>query len=299
MQYINAKQILSGFNTNDFWFGINYNMNIYKGCSHGCIYCDSRSDCYGIDNFDEIRIKKEALNIIQRELSSKRTKGVVGTGAMSDPYNPIEAEVKLTRGALNLINKYGFGISIATKSSLVVRDTDILLEISKHSPVLVLMTITTVDDNVSRVIEPNVNLSSERFASLKYISNHGIKTGILLMPTLPFITDSERNIDEIVDRASKSGVSYIYPSFGVTLRQNQRTHFLNKLEDIDSGLKKKYIDTFGNSYMCNTQNDRLPNRFRQKCEEVGIKYKMAEIISDYKIDYQKKQLSIFGSDLLE
>lgn len=146
MEFIPAKTIISGYHANSTWFGNNFNMNIYKGCSHGCIYCDSRSECYQVENFDEVRAKENALALIEHELKSKRKRGIIGTGAMSDPYNPLEKEFMLTRGALELINRYGFGVSIATKSDLIIRDIDILKAISAHSPVVVKMTITTADD---------------------------------------------------------------------------------------------------------------------------------------------------------
>lgn len=121
MKSVPAKTIISGYYFDNSWFGNNYSMNIYKGCCHGCIYCDSRSDCYNIENFDEVRVKENVLILIERELKSKRKTGVIGTGAMSDTYNPFERKLKLTRGALKLENRYGFGISIATKRSCFKR----------------------------------------------------------------------------------------------------------------------------------------------------------------------------------
>lgn len=146
---IPAKTIVSGY-IKGGWFGANYNMNIYKGCCHGCIYCDSRSDCYRVENFDLVRAKENALAVIERDLKAKRRIGTVITGSMSDPYNPFERELELTRGALKLIDRFGFGICIDTKSDLVCRDLDILLEIKKHSPTIVNFTITTADDKLSQ-----------------------------------------------------------------------------------------------------------------------------------------------------
>lgn len=150
MEFIEAKTIISGYTDGNAWFGNNYNMNIYKGCCHGCIYCDSRSECYHVENFDKVRAKANALALIARELKSKRKTGVIGTGSMSDPYNPFEKEYMLTRGALELIDRYGFGVSIATKSDLIMRDIDVLKKIGMHSPVLIKMTITTADDNLCK-----------------------------------------------------------------------------------------------------------------------------------------------------
>ena len=201
-------------------------MNIYKGCCHGCIYCDSRSDCYGIEDFDRVRIKENSINLIEKDLKSKRKKGIVATGAMSDPYNPFEEKFLLTRKALELIDKYNYGAAIATKSDLIIRDIDVLKRIKEHSPVLCKITITTADDELSKKIEPNVCLSSERFKAIKKLSDEGIYTGILLMPILPFINDTEENIISIVRKAKENGAKFVYPAFGVTLRSNQRIHFL-------------------------------------------------------------------------
>lgn len=294
MDFVPAKTILSGYSENNMWFGCNYNMNIYKGCCHGCIYCDSRSECYGVENFDEVRAKENSLALIERELKSKRKKGVVGTGAMSDPYNPFEKEYKLTRGALELINRYGFGVSISTKSDLIVRDIDILQEISKHAPVLVLITVTTADDELCRKIEPGAALSSQIFAAIRRLSEAGINTGILLMPVLPFIEDNEENIRGIIELAHISGARFIYPAFGVTLRQNQRDWFFAKLDELFPSVKEKYIETFGSAYECRSpKSKQLWNLFQHECGKAGMIYKMIDIISAYKAGYGDGQLSMF------
>ena len=294
MEFIPAKTVISSYSANNSWFGLNYNMNIYKGCCHGCIYCDSRSECYRVENFDEVRAKENALAIIERELKSKRKKGVIGTGAMSDPYNPFEKEFKLTRGALELINRYHFGISIATKSDLISRDVDILKEISLHSPVIIKITITTSDDALCRKLEPNVAVASERFATIKKLWEKGIFTGILLMPVLPFLEDSEENILSIIKLAHENGARFIYPAFGVTLRQNQREWFFNKLEEFFPSIKEKYISQFGNSYECRSPKAKeLWGIFKRECDRLGILYKMEDIIKAYKNGYGETQLSIF------
>ncbi|AEV69924.1 SPL family radical SAM protein [Acetivibrio clariflavus] len=294
MEFIDAKTIVSGYSENNPWFGINYNMNIYKGCCHGCIYCDSRSECYGVDDFDRVRAKKNALAIIERELKSKRKKGVVGTGAMSDPYNPLEREYKLTRGALELINRYGYGAAIATKSDLILRDIDILKEISRYSPVLIKITITTADDLLCSKIEPNVSLSSDRFRTIKKLSGEGIFAGILLMPVLPFIDDTDDNIIKIIELASQNGAKFIYPAFGVTLRQNQREWYYSKLDELFPSLKEKYIKSYGNSYECRSlRSKELWDLFKNKCNECGILYKMNDIVKGYKDPYINEQISLF------
>lgn len=294
MEFIPAKTILSGYSEQASWFGNNYNMNIYKGCSHGCIYCDSRSECYGVDNFDQVRAKEKALALIERELRAKRKKGVVGTGAMSDPYNPYEKEYKLTRGALELINRFGFGVSIATKSDLIVRDMDLFKEIAKHSPVLVKITVTTADDLLGAKIEPNAAVSSKRFKAIKALSQAGIFAGVLLMPVLPFIEDTEDNISRIIDLAYQSGAKFIYPAFGVTLRQNQRDWYYEKLDELFPSLKEKYIKSYGNAYECRCLKAKeLWSLFQCKCDDYEILYNMKDIIAGYRDPYQTVQLSLF------
>lgn len=214
MEYIPTKTIVSNYKDNPRWFGINYNMNIYKGCCHGCIYCDSRSNCYQIIDFDRVRIKENLIEIIKKDLTSKRKKGVVGTGAMSDPYNPFEEKYLLTRQALKLLDEHRFGIAITTKSDLIVRDIDILKRIQKHSPNLVKITITTFDDELCKKIEPNVSTTSDRFKALKKLSDNNIYSGVLLMPILPFINDTEENIRNIIKRAYECGAKFIF-SYGI------------------------------------------------------------------------------------
>jgi len=294
MEFVSAKTIISSYADNNHWFGHNYNMNIYKGCCHGCIYCDSRSECYRIDNFDIVRAKKDALALINKELKSKKRTGVIGTGAMSDPYNPLEKEYSLTRGALELINMHGFGVSIATKSSLITRDIDILKKIKSHSPVLVKITVTTCDDELCTKIEPNVVAASKRFSAIKELSDNGIFTGILLMPVLPFLEDNEENITGIVKLAHENGAKFIYPAFGVTLRQNQRDWYYKKLDENFSGIKQKYLQQFKNDYECRSPKAKeLWKIFKRECDRFEILYKMNDIIQEYKKEYGGNQLSLF------
>lgn len=296
MEYIDAKTILTKCKSTE-WFGTDYNMNIYRGCCHGCIYCDSRSECYKIDNFDKIRAKKDVLLLLRDELKRKVRSGVIGTGAMSDPYNPFEKELQLTRHSLELIDAFNFGISIVTKSALITRDTDILQSISEHSPVICKLTITTANDNLCRKIEPNVSPSSERFEAMRTLSCQGIFTGVVLMPVLPFIEDNEDNILNIIHQTADCGGKFIYPSFGVTLRQNQREYFLNKLDEIfpEDNLREKYIRTYGHSYSCISRNvSSLWKTFESECQKYGIIYKMKDIISAYKTGYEMSQLSFFS-----
>lgn len=294
MNFIPAKTIISGYSENNSWFGNNYNMNIYKGCCHGCIYCDSRSECYRVENFDEVRAKENALAMIERELKSKRKTGVIGTGAMSDPYNTFEKEFKLTRGALELINRYRFGVSIATKSNLILRDADVLKDVSSHSPVLVKITITAADDELCKKIEPNAPVTSDRFKAISKLSEKGIFAGILLMPILPFIEDTQENIVNIIRLAHENGAKFIYPSFGMTLRQNQRDWYYKKLEELFPSVKEKYIKCYGNVYECRSPKaDELKKLFYNNCDKSGIIYKMKDIINSYKSGYENAQISLF------
>ncbi len=293
METIPAKTILG--RTKGGWFGTDYMMNLYRGCCHGCIYCDSRSDCYGIDDFDRVRAKENALTILRDELRRKVRTGVVGTGSMSDPYNPFEETELLTRHALELINAYGFGAVVLSKSALIARDTDILLEIAEHSPVMAKMTVTTCDDELCRLIEPNVSLSSERFSAIAEMSDKGLFTGITLMPVLPFIEDTEENIVGIVKTAHECGARFVYPAFGMTLRGRQREHYLGQLEKIfpEKGLRRKYESYFGENYGCTSPNvKKLWARFVSECERYGILYKMEDICAAYKSGYDT-QLSFF------
>jgi len=294
MEFIPAKTIISGYADGNSWFGENYNMNIYKGCCHGCIYCDSRSECYRIEDFDHVRAKDNALDLIARELRSKRRKGVVGTGAMSDPYNPFERELRLTRGALELVDAHGFGASIATKSDLVTRDIDMLAAIKTHSPVLVKITVTTADDELCRKIEPRAPVASRRFSAIRQLAGNGIFAGILLMPVLPFIEDNDDNVVSIIRLASDAGARFIYPAFGVTLRQNQREWYYSKLDEHFPGLRLKYARQFGNAYECHSSRaSQLWRVFCSECDRLGILHKMEDIIEAYRQPYSRTQLSLF------
>ena len=293
MDYIPAKTIVTQVKKHN-WFGIDYNMNIYRGCSHGCIYCDSRSLCYKIENFDTIRAKQDALRIIRDDLLKKRKRGVVCTGAMSDPYNPLEEKHKLTRSALELLNAYRFGVAISTKSQLVCRDKNILLDIQAHSPVLVKITITTGDDNLCKIVEPNAPLSSSRFSAIKTLTDNGVYAGVLMMPLLPFIEDTEENIVNIIHNAKENGARFIYPAIGMTLRAGNREYFYEKLDKHFPGIKEKYIKKYGERYNCTAPRvRRLWNIFTSECKRLDLRYEMKDIIIDYKRGYTAKQLNLF------
>ena len=240
MEFIKAKTILSKVKDGREWYGIDYNMNLYRGCPHQCIYCDSRSNCYHIENFDIVRGKDQALYILEKELA-KKVHGVVGIGAMSDTYNPFETKYEQTRGALKLIAKYNFGVSIDTKSDLILRDLDLLKEINSHNNVIIKFTITTPHDDLASLIEPNVCVSSKRFQAIKKLSDNGIFVGVMLNPVLPFITDSEEDIKKLVKLAAMSGAKFIHTYMGMTLRENQRDYYFQKLDQYFPGLKKNIL----------------------------------------------------------
>lgn len=295
MEYISAKTIVTKTKAPSKWFGIDYNMNIYKGCCHGCIYCDSRSDCYGVDRFDQVRAKENALEIIRNDLRRKTRRGVVGTGAMSDPYNPFERKLKLSRHALELCDAFEFGAAIATKSSLLERDIDVLQSIADHSPVLLKITVTTAEDDLAAKIEPRVSRPSDRFGTMKKLSAAGLYTGILLMPVLPFIEDNRDNIGEIIRRAEEAGARFIYPAFGMTLRGNQRVWYYQKLDELfpGEGLIEAYQKKYGEYYECISPNARkLWEYFSEECRKRQIVYRMEDIISQYKKPYKVTQMTL-------
>ena len=268
-------------------------MNLYRGCCHGCIYCDSRSECYQIEAFDGVRVKENALLLVERELRAKRKKGLVGTGSMSDPYNPWEKTLALTRGALQLIERYQFGVAIATKSPLVQRDADVLKRIGEKAPTIVKMTITTAEDALCQKMEPHVAPASKRFETLEALSQAGIYCGILLMPLLPYINDTKENVLAIVQRAADCGVKFIYPGFGVTLRDTQQLYFYQQLDRLFPGIKAHYL-AMGNNYVYQSPKaQRLMDVFQTACEKNGIVYRMTEIIKQSQRDTKTEQLSFF------
>lgn len=293
MEYIEAKTILQKNKSTD-WFGSDYTMNLYRGCCHGCIYCDSRSECYRITDFDTVRAKKNAPEILRDELRRKVRSGVIGMGSMSDPYNPNEATERLTEKALMLIDAFEFGVTVDTKSALITRDIALYKQIAEHSPVLCKLTVTAAEDHLSRLIEPNVSPSSERFAALEKLASAGIFTGIVMSPVLPFITDTPENIIKIVRSAAEVGVRCIYTYLSVTLRQNQRQYYYDRLDEKFPGIKEKYIRRFGDRYECSSPNAKqLWRLFTEECDRLGILYRMRDIISAYKSGYGNTQLSFF------
>jgi DNA repair photolyase len=274
-EQIQSKTILSRLqDAPDPYFGISWNMNLYRGCQHQCIYCDSRSVVYRLGDLSRIRVKENAIELLRKEIRAKRKKGTIGTGSINDPYMPIERKEKLTREALKVIAAGHFPVHVLTKSDMVLRDKDILKEIGQvYSAVS--FTITSFKDSLAQTIEPGAPVSSKRFAAVKRLAGSGIYTGIILTPVLPFITDKEENIAEIVRMASDSGASYLIAWMGMTQREGQREYYYEKLDKHFPGLRKKYADTFGLSYQCSSPNARkLYDVLYEKCDVYGLPLKM-------------------------
>jgi DNA repair photolyase len=267
---IQAKTLLSSAKQPDPWFGIKYTMNLYRGCQHQCIYCDSRSECYQIENFTDILVKSNAIELLRKELGRKRVRGTIGTGSMNDPYMPLEAARALTGQALRVIAEFRFPVHVITKSALVLRDLDALREISREYAA-VSFTITTADDELGKKIEPGASPASERFRAMQVLASHGILTGVTLMPILPFIEDTEDNIAQIVTRAHECGAAYIIPAFGMTLCDRQREYYYDQLDRLFPGLRRKYEARFGDRYSCSAPNaSKLDQLFRDRCDRYGI-----------------------------
>jgi DNA repair photolyase len=292
---IQAKTLLARVKGPDEWFGLYYNMNLYRGCQHQCIYCDSRSKCYQIEDFNhDVLVKANAIALLRRELAGKRTLGTIGTGSMNDPYMPLEAEVRLTRRALETIAEFGFPVHAITKSDLVLRDIDLLEQISRRTYAAVTFTITTADDLLSGQLEPGAPVSSRRLAALRSLSQRGLLTGITLMPVLPFIEDTEENIRKIVRLGHAAGARYILPAFGMTLRDRQRDYFYDKLDRLFPGLRPRYEKTFGERYSAPAHNARqLGQVFAELCGKLGIATKMPVFVPQKRILMEKNQLPLF------
>ncbi|MBN1424943.1 radical SAM protein, partial [Candidatus Fermentibacteria bacterium] len=271
---ITAKSMLSSVRQPDPWFGLRYSMNLYRGCQHQCIYCDSRSACYGIENFSDIVVKTNAIELLRRELPRKRVKGTIGTGSMHDPYMPLEAERRLTRGALEVIAQHRFSVHVITKSDLVLRDTDVLGSIGSVYAA-VSFSITTADDSLAAKIEPNAPPPSRRLRAMQTLAGLGVLTGVVMMPLLPFLEDTEANVRAIVTRAHEAGAAYIVPAFGMTLRDRQRDYYYAQLDRLFPGLRKRYERRFGERYSCGAANARrLKECLSNRCADVGLVTRM-------------------------
>lgn len=288
MHKVNVKGILSAKN----------GMNIYRGCLHGCIYCDSRSLCYQMNHkFEDIEVKANAVELLENALRRKRNKCMIGTGAMSDPYMPIEEKLGNMRKCLEVIERYGFGVTMITKSTKVLRDLDLLKKINEKSKCVVQMTLTTYDEDLCRIVEPNVETTYERFRALEILRDNGIPTVVWLCPILPFINDTEENIRGILDYCVRAKVKGIINfDMGVTLRDGNREYFYKKLDEHFPGLKEKYIRMYGNSYQLSSPNSRQLNMiYKSECIKNGIMCDVNECfeyLNEYEDKYGGEQISL-------
>lgn len=263
MHFVNAKGILSARN----------GMNIYRGCTHGCIYCDSRSACYGFTHaFEDIEVKQNAPELLEKALKSKRKRCMIGTGAMSDPYMHCEEKLLLTRKCLEIIDKHEFGATVQTKSTRILRDIDLLKRINEKAKCVVQMTMTTFDESLCRILEPNVSTTKERFEALEIFRDNGIPTVVWLSPILPFINDTRENIEGILHYCIRAGVyGIICFGMGVTLREGDREYFYDALDKHFPGMKERYIRKYGNSYELTSQSyHELMKIFHDTCKNHGI-----------------------------
>lgn len=269
---IQAKTLLSHVKQPDDFFGLKYNMNLYRGCQHRCIYCDSRSKVYGIEHFDtEVRYKGNAVEKLDDELGRKRIRGTIGTGSMNDPFMPAGKKLGITRDALKVIAKHRFPVHAITKSDLVLDEIDTLAQIADQNYAAVSFTITTTDDKLAKQVEPGAPIPSARLAAMRQLADAGVTTGVTMMPILPFLEDTPENITSIVESAAKAGASYILAGFGLTMREGQREYFYNELAKRFPGLEKKYAQRYGWQYSCDVPNAKeLSALFKKLCKSHGI-----------------------------
>lgn len=286
MKEIEAKTLLS--RTRDQYFGFSYTMNLYRGCQHGCIYCDSRSACYQKEDFSDIEIKANSIPLLRSELASKKKKGTIGFGSMSDPYMEIEKTRRLSRQALEVLHEFRFPVHLLTKSELVVRDIDLFKKLSSVY-CAISFSFSTPYNSIASKIEPGASLPDRRFAALEQLRKHNIYAGITYMPILPFITDTVKSVKTLVQQAYSAGVCYILPYVGVTLRDGSRDYFYDKLKMLNPSLVQKYKETFGQDYMCHSPREQeLYAVFYEQCATYGI---ATEI--DFYSPETGRQLSLF------
>lgn len=287
MHYTDAKSILSPKN----------GMNLYRGCTHGCIYCDSRSECYGITyTFEDIEVKRNAPRLLEEALRKKRRRCMIGTGAMCDPYLPLEKTEELTRIALEIIDHYGFGVTLLTKSDLVLRDLDLLQSIHRKAKCVVQMTLTTCDEELCRIVEPNVATTRRRFEVLMELKSAGIPTVVWMTPILPFINDTVENICGLLDYCKAAEVKGILTfGIGMTLRSGNREYFLKKLDEHFPEISRQYMRAFGSSYGIHSPNGKVLDKLvKDFCKENHVLYGTEAVFSYLNtLEEKETQLSLF------
>lgn len=283
MHFVKAKGILSSKN----------GMNLFRGCTHGCIYCDSRSRCYQMEHrFEDVAVKENGIRLLEDSLKRKRKKCMIGLGSMTDPYIPEELKLNYTRRALELIDKYGFGVTLITKSSRILRDLDLLRSINARSKCVIQMTLTTYDESLCKKIEPNVSTTKERFEALKVLRDSGIPTVVWMTPILPFINDTEENILGILNYCKEAKVyGVICFGMGLTLRDGNREYFYSELDKKFPRLKELYMREYGNSYILNSRkNEELMHLFHDFCEKNNMVHDNNSIF-DHLICFEEKDAS--------
>ncbi len=289
LHFVEAKGILSPSN----------GMNIYRGCTHGCIYCDSRSTCYQMHHaFEDIEVKRNAPELLEKALRSKRKKCMIATGAMSDPYMHCEEQLQLTRRCVEMIERYGYGLAVQTKSDRILRDLPLLERIQRKAKCVVQLTLTTYDDALCRLIEPGVCPTSRRCEVLRIMQAHGIPTVVWLSPILPFINDTEENVRGILEECAAAGVKGVLCfDMGTTIRDGDREYFFAALDRHFPGMKQRYLTAFGNAYICNSpRNQQLMQLFHDMCERYGMMHQVDEIFAYLHAFPEKdssQQLSMF------
>lgn len=279
METVAARHLLTPVRVamDEFYYA-DWNMNLYRGCTHGCIYCDSRSVCYQLHDFDTVKPKENALALLESELRSKRHAGVVTMGAMSDPYNQLEGRLQLTRGALERIRRCRFGAAFTTKSALCARDADLLAAIQQNAPVCARLTVTCADDTLCRKIEPHVSPTSKRFEALHALADAGVFAGVWLNPVLPFLTDTEENIRRIVRMTAEAGGRFVVCFFGMTLRTGSREYYFDALQRQFPGVRDQYLRTYGNAYeIAAREPEKLCAAFREECVRCGLNWRFADV----------------------
>lgn len=291
MHYADYKTVLLANNT----------LNLYRGCTHGCIYCDSRSVCYQINHpFEDIQVKRNAPAILDDQLQRRRKKAMISTGSMCDPYIPLEEELQFTRQCLQIILRHGFGLSILSKSDRMLRDLDLLEAIHKKTKCVVCTTLTTHDEALCRQIEPHVSTTRQRVEMLKACQRRGIPTVVWMTPILPFINDTKENISALLDACVDAKVHGIISfGMGVTLREGDREYFYTQLDKQFPGIKQRYIDTFALRYVCNSpHNDQLMALLHSRCAQHGILHQPQDVFRYmHAMPEAPPQLSLF--DLME
>ena len=263
MHFVQARSLLTKWN----------GMNIYRGCSHGCIYCDSRSECYQMKHpFEDIEVKENAPQLLENILRTKRKRIMIGTGSMSDPYQHCEEKLGLTGKCLSLIDRYEFGATVITKSDMVLRDIDIFDSINQKAKSVLQISLTVADDRLSRIIEPNVCTTTRRYEVLREFQKRDIPAVVWLSPLLPYLTDDEENLRTILGYCIDAGVKGIVCfGIGMTLRAGNREYYYNALDRHFPGLRREYQKRYGNSYeVSSPRGDRLMRLFHSTCEKYGI-----------------------------